>query len=156
MAFEIERKFLVLSSEFRHLAKPEVYVQGYITIQEDKVVRVRIAGAKAYVTFKSKVSNTRRNEFEYEIPVQDANAMLEIMCLPNKVEKLRYKILHEGNLWEVDEFKGTNEGLVVAEIELSSEEQSFTKPSWLGEEVTDDPRYLNAHLALKPYSTWDI
>lgn len=154
MAFEIERKFLVLTSEYRELAKPEVYIQGYVTIQEDRIVRVRIAGERAFVTFKSKVTNTRRNEYEYEIPLSDARSMLDTMCLPNKIEKLRYKIYHDGNLWEVDEFKGTNEGLVVAEIELTSEEQEFVKPSWLGEEVTEDSRYLNAYLAIKPYNTW--
>jgi adenylate cyclase len=154
MAFEIERKFLVLSREYGTLATPEIFIQGYISIQEDKIVRVRIAGDKAFVTFKSKISNTRRNEYEYEIPLDDAKSMLETMCLPNKIEKLRYKIMHDGNLWEVDEFKGANAGLIIAEIELTSEEQHFSKPSWVGEEVTDDMRYLNAHLALKPYSQW--
>lgn len=154
MAYEIERKFLVTSDEYRQLAMPVKYMQGYISILPDRVIRVRIAGENAYLTVKIKLSNLVRKEYEYKIPLKDAEEMLEDSCTTGCIEKIRYTFPFEGHIWEVDEFGGENEGLVVAEIELPAEDTPFAKPSWTGEEVTDDDRYLNANLSVNPYSKW--
>lgn len=154
MALEIERKFLITSEEYKTITQPLPYVQGYIVITEEKIVRIRTVGNKGFITVKLRVNDITRKEYEYEIPYTDAVEMLEETSLLGKVEKYRYRIEHQGFLWEVDEFIGSNQGLVIAEIELTSEDQMFNKPSWIGEEVTQDPRYLNARLALKPYTEW--
>jgi len=154
MALEIERKFLVTSDEYLHLAAPVKYMQGYIAILPDRVVRVRTAGETGYITIKIKISNLVRKEYEYKIPFRDAEEMLNESCSTGCIIKTRYTFPHEGYIWEVDVFGGLNEGLVVAEIELPSVDTPFTKPSWVGEEVTDDDRYLNANLALNPYTLW--
>ncbi|HPG34240.1 MAG: CYTH domain-containing protein [Lentimicrobium sp.] len=155
MALEIEHKFLVNSSAYRSLAKPVLYRQGYLVVLSDKIVRVRTAGTKAYITIKAKVSVLTRKEYEYEIPLADAETMLNEMCMGPLIEKYRYKIFYEGFVWEVDEFLGDNNGLVVAEIEVKSENQDFPIPLWVDTEVTGDPRYLNSNLSKKPFNTWN-
>ena len=154
MAFEIERKFLVVSDAWREQAQPVLYRQGYIGTGG---VRVRIAGDKAYLTIKSKPlpdAPNSRLEFEYAIPLSDAQQMLDMVCGQGQIEKTRSRISYAGHVWEIDEFMGANKGLIVAEIELQSENEVFEKPSWLGEEVSHDGRYTNANLAKTPYKTW--
>lgn len=128
-------------------------IQGYLAGSNQATVRVRIAGDIAFLTVKGRVKNLTRQEFEYEIPVADAQAMMDL-CHPRVVEKTRYKIPIEDLIWEVDEFAGQNQGLVLAEVELTSPEQSVPLPDWIGLEVSDDPRYFNSYLAVHPYKTW--
>ena len=154
MAQEIERKFLVANSTWRENAEGTLYRQGYVPTQSKTTVRVRVAGDRGYLTIKGPSQGISRSEYEYEIPLSDAEAMLAEICHPPLIEKRRYKIQMDGHLWEVDEFLGENAGLVLAEIELSSEAETFAHPTWLGEEVSHDPRYRNAYLAKQPYSTW--
>jgi CYTH domain-containing protein len=151
MAIEIERKFLVLNSSYSSLVSPISYRQGYLAIFPDREIRVRMAGEKSFVTIKSKVNDTTRHEFEYAIPKEDAVFMLENLCVGSVIEKLRYRIAQGELCWEVDEFSGDNQGLVVAEIELPDSDFFFVKPDWIGEEITGDDRYLNAALAMNPY-----
>lgn len=153
MAQEIERKFLVKNKDFKELAKGVFYKQGYLTLGEN-TVRVRIKGEKAVLTIKSKSKGITRSEFEYEIPIEDANEMLNNHCLNDIIEKYRYKIEYKGKLWEVDEFLGKNKGLLLAEIELESEDEIFEKPDWVTEEVSHDKRYFNAYLSQNSFSTW--
>ena len=152
MALEIERKFLVTGAQWR---RPDAQrlSQGYLSRDKQRTVRVRIAGEQAFLTIKGETRGATRAEFEYEIPVADAGQLLA-MCEGPLVEKLRHVLVHAGHTWEVDEFLGDNQGLVVAEIELASEQAPFDKPDWLGREVTDDPRYYNSNLAAKPYRSW--
>jgi CYTH domain-containing protein len=155
MAFEIERKFLV-KGEFKHLALSSNYiVQGYLFADKNKSIRVRLRGDKGYITIKSTLENSAitRNEWEYEIPAPQVNEMLRI-CEPGIIEKTRYVVNYKNLVVEVDEFYGDNEGLVIAEIELACENQLFEKPDFLGEDVTEDPRYLNAELSKHPYKEW--
>ncbi len=153
MNIEIERKYLLKDSSWKENAVGVRYKQAYLNEKGDNTVRVRIEGDKAKLTIKSKAHNISRMEFEYDIPMEDAEKLFTI-AKTNAVEKYRYKIPYAGNVWEVDEFLGDNEGLVVAEIELKSEDQPFEKPSWIGEEVSADKRYTNANLAIKPFKTW--
>ncbi len=152
---EIERKFLVSGSGYKELAVPTRYKQGYITITEKGSVRVRIAGEKAFLTVKSKRTGISRAEYEYEIPVAEAQGLLTDIARQPIIEKQRYKVEYAGNIWEVDEFFGDNEGLVIAEIELESEDQRFEKPEWIGEEVSGERRYYNANLVGNPYCNWN-
>ena len=154
MAQEIERKFLVTGDAWRRLAKGTVYRQGYLSTVKERTVRVRTVGDKGYLTVKGLSVGAKRAEFEYEIPVADAGAMLNELCEHPLIEKVRYKIAFDGLIWEVDEFFGDNEGLIVAEVELSYEDQEIRRPDWIGEEVTDDPRYFNANLVAHPYKNW--
>lgn len=154
MAKEIERKFLVVSRDYKQQAEGIYYRQGYLCSSRERVVRVRVAGEKAFLTIKGANQGITRSEYEYEIPVEEAKEILDNLCLKPDIEKIRYRIAYEGFVWEVDEFMGLNAGLVVAEIELPDEETSFNKPSWVGEEVSHDPRYYNANLINKPYSEW--
>ncbi len=147
MATEIERKFLV-KGEFKHLAVKEIkMIQTYLSIDPDKTIRLRIADDKAYLTIKNKPEQGRfgRNEWEVQIPVKDATEMMSI-CLPGKIVKSRFLIPSDRHTWEVDVFHEKNEGLVIAEIELGSEDESFEKPDWAGDEVTGIPAYYNANL----------
>lgn len=153
MNIEIERKFLLKNDNWRDGAVGVHYKQAYLNEKGDNTVRVRIEGDKAKLTIKGKSSNISRLEFEYDIPMEDAEALFTLAKTPI-VEKFRYKIMYAGNCWEVDEFLGMNRGLVVAEIELESETQSFEKPDWIGMEVSGDKRYTNANLARKPYCEW--
>lgn len=155
MGLEIERKFLVQNDNWRtDDAEGTPFCQGYLNSNLQRVVRVRTMGEKAVLTVKGLNSGAIRREFEYEIPLADANAMLDDLCERPLIKKTRYEIEFGGNTWEVDEFAGENEGLVVAELELESEDEDFARPDWLGEEVTDDPRYFNSNLVLRPYTTW--
>ncbi len=153
MGVEIERKFLVQSDAWR-VVEGTRYCQGYLSSVIERTVRVRTIKDKGYLTIKGVASGASRQEFEYEIPVQDANEMLNELCERPLIEKYRYKIEYGGFIWEVDEFTGDNEGLTIAEIELPSEDQIFEKPAWLGEEVTADPRYYNANLIKHPFTQW--
>lgn len=154
MGIEIERKFLVKDDSWKAEAgEGQVYRQGYLCSGHGKTVRVRIIGAQAFLTIKGPTNGISRSEFEYEIPVADAEAMLPLCG--NLVEKTRYLIDHDSLQWELDVFAGANDGLVMAEIELDSEDQSIELPDWAGEEVSGDPRYYNAYLAEHPFSTSD-
>ncbi|MBN1904763.1 MAG: CYTH domain-containing protein [Deltaproteobacteria bacterium] len=152
MANEIERKFLLKNNTWPH-DNVMKYRQGYLSSVKERNVRVRIAGEKGWLTIKGSSVGASRMEFEYEIPLQDAGMLLDI-CEKPLIEKNRYKVIDNGFTWEVDEFFGENQGLVIAEIELESEDQEFTKPDWIGEEVTDDPRYYNASLVKNPFKMW--
>jgi adenylate cyclase len=152
MATEIERKFLVRGEGWRQAA-PVRISQGYLNRDADRTVRVRIAGERGYLTIKGRAKNLARPEFEYEIPVTDAEQLLKL-CEGPILEKHRHVIEHAGSRWEVDEFHGDNEGLVVAEIELEREDQTFERPAWVHTEVTHDVRYLNSNLSARPYRTW--
>ena len=154
MAKEIERKFLVASEDWRALARGSRYRQGYLSTVKERTVRVRTIDDKGFLTVKGITVGATRSEYEYEIPAADADEMLNDLCEKPIIEKNRYKIPLGGVTWEVDEFLGTNDGLIVAEVELQSEDQSFPKPDWIGEEVTDDPRYFNSNLIARPFSTW--
>ena len=152
MGLEIERKFLVVGDDWR--AAPAVpYAQGYLNRDKQRTVRVRIVRDEAWLTIKGATSGATRAEFEYPIPVDDARQMLAL-CDGPLVRKLRRVVVHAGMAWEIDEFEGDNAGLVVAEIELPSEDAPFEPPPWLGAEVTHDPRYFNSSLATAPFSTW--
>jgi len=148
---EIERKFLVRNDGWR-AGNPtgERLRQGYLVAEPDRSVRVRLLPDGARLTVKGASRGATRSEFEYPIPSQDARQMLDALCLEPLLEKTRYRVDHEGHTWEVDCFHGANEGLVVAEIELAAEDEAFERPAWLGEEVTDDARYLNANLFRHP------
>lgn len=153
---EIERKFLVKGNEFlaqaHHASK---ITQGYLSLTPEKTVRIRIKDEQGFITIKGKRSanGLSRFEWEKEIALQDAKEMMEL-CGDDLIEKIRHYVDFEGHTFEVDVFHGNNEGLIVAEIELSSEEETFEKPSWLGKEVTDDKRYHNSRLIQHPYKTW--
>jgi adenylate cyclase len=153
MGVEIERKFLLSGEAWRALGEPLLLRQGYLSSDPARVVRVRVEGDEAYLTIKGKSVGATRGEWEYPIPVADANELLAL-CEQPIVEKYRRKIEFAGNVWEVDEFLGASLGLVVAEIELVSEDQSFERPDWIGFEVTHDPRYFNSALARHPFSAW--
>ncbi|MCF8302264.1 MAG: CYTH domain-containing protein [Bacteroidales bacterium] len=153
MAREIERKFLVTDRSYRSLARGNYYKQGYFNCM-GAGVRVRIADNKAHLNIKGPTKGNERAEFEYEIPMNDAEYMMEHLVQWPLIEKHRYIIDYKGFTWEVDEFHGENEGLVVAEIELDKTGQQFPKPPWIGKEVTEDPRYYNANLFKNPYSGW--
>ena len=152
MAKEIERKFLTTGEQWR-AATPIYYCQGYLNRDKQRTVRVRIAGDKAMLTVKGLTTGASRDEFEYDIPIDDAKSMLA-MCEQPLIEKNRRIVHHEGLDWDVDEFLGLNEGLIVAEVELESENQVFQTPKWVGDEVTNDPRYFNSSLSSKPFTKW--
>ncbi len=154
MGIEIERKFLVGGNGWKAAAGEGVRCkQGYLDSGQGTTVRVRIIGEQAFLTIKGATTGITRSEFEYEIPVPDADELL-VLCGEAIVEKRRYFIQHVGMLWELDVFSGANAGLVMAEIELESERQPFALPEWVGEEVSSDPRYRNGHLARYPFTTW--
>jgi adenylate cyclase len=136
------------------LGEPVFFRQGYLSSHKDRVVRVRIEGDRAVMTIKGRNVGAVRGEWEYPIPMDDAAELLDRLCEQPLIEKYRRRIAFAGNVWEVDEFLGANAGLVVAEIELQSEEQQFDKPDWIAEEVTDDLRYLNSSLIKHPFSAW--
>ncbi|HYQ71002.1 MAG TPA: CYTH domain-containing protein [Gammaproteobacteria bacterium] len=154
MATEIERKFLVRDDTWRGLGEGCHYRQGYLSTEPGRTVRVRTAAGKGYLTIKGKTVNASRAEYEYEIPLADADAMLDTLCQRPLIEKTRYRIEYQGLVWEVDEFEGENTGLVLAEVELVAAEQAVALPPWVGEEVTSDPRYYNASLIASPFARW--
>ncbi|MCB2019003.1 MAG: CYTH domain-containing protein [Hydrogenophaga sp.] len=152
MALEIERKFLVTGVGWRTDDGQRI-VQGYLNRDKARTVRVRIAGNDAFLTIKGVSIGATRVEFEYPVPLADAEAMLAL-CDGPLIDKVRRRVPFGGLIWEVDEFAGDNAGLVVAEVELSCEDQAFDLPPWVGEEVTHDARYFNSNLAIRPYSRW--
>ena len=155
MAKEIERKFLVTADSWRSNAVAQSYCQGYIaTAIQGQSVRVRLVGDQGYLTIKGPVSGISRAEFEYSIPATDAREMLDTLCAQPLIEKIRYRLPADGVVWEIDEFKGENAGLVIAEIELASESQSVVLPDWIGAEVSGQAKYYNASLVSNPYSKW--
>jgi adenylate cyclase len=154
MGVEIERKFLLRGDAWMSLGEPVFFRQGYLSSHKDRVVRVRIEGDRAVLTVKGRNAGATRGEWEYPIPMDDAAELLDRLCEQPLIEKYRRRIAFAGNVWEVDEFLGANAGLVVAEIELQSEDQQFDQPDWIGEEVTDDLRYLNSSLIKHPFSAW--
>lgn len=154
MAKEIEKKFLLTGDDWRHLGTGEFYCQGYLNSEKGRTVRVRIINDRGILTIKGPNAGATRLEYEYDIPVEDAREILHELCQKPLIEKTRYKVPFAGFIWEVDEFKGENEGLLFAEIELEYEGQSFDKPSWIGREVTDDSRYYNANLVTNPFANW--
>lgn len=155
MAVEIERKFLVNKELWKPQSDGVAYRQGYLSRVEDRVVRVRIAGGVAFLTIKGRSSNVSRLEFEYPIPVEDAQTLLDLLCERPLIEKTRYEQQVGGHIWTVDVFLGDNDGLILAEIELTSENESFDRPTWLGREVSDDPRYFNSELSKSPFGYWN-
>lgn len=155
MGIEIERKYIASSApDAAWRGHPAVRVaQGYLSTEVERTVRIRVIGDEAFITVKGPSVGATRAEFEYPIPVADADEMLR-MCKPSVVEKLRRRIQVDGKVWDVDEFLGANLGLNVAEIELASEDEPFTKPDWVGAEVTDDKRYFNSCLIAVPFTVW--
>lgn len=155
MPLEIERKFLINHNKWNELAKPDGkrYRQGYLLNDKNKTIRVRLSDACAFITIKGKTTGATRSEFEYNIPVADAKQLLDNFA-DNEISKTRYEIYYKDKLWEIDVFHGENEGLIVAEIELGSEDEKFDIPDWVTEEVTDDPKYYNASLARLPFKKW--
>ncbi len=151
---EIERKFLVKDDTWRESAKRTYYKQGYLSRHAERTVRIRIAEENAYITIKGKTHGATRAEFEYPIPVAEAQLMLDSLCEKPLIEKYRYVLAYEGFTWEIDVFLGDNEGLTVAEIELPTEETSFALPAWVGKEVTTDARYYNSNLSQNPFKQW--
>jgi adenylate cyclase len=161
MGIEIERKFLLANDDWREQVERSVRMaQGYLNDAgsvtsglQQVSMRVRIAGDAAHLNIKSREAGPSRQEFEYAIPLADADALLKL-CAGGLIDKRRHYVRHEGHLWEVDEFAGDNAGLLVAEIELISTDEAFARPAWLGKEVTELPRYYNLLLAQKPFSQW--
>jgi len=155
MPQEIEHKYLVRKDLWYAVHKPTGLriLQGYLVADPEKTIRIRIAGTNGFLAIKGPSRNASRAEYEYPIPITEAEELMQL-CITPPIEKVRYKIEYYGKSWEVDEFFGRNEGLILAEIELSSEEETYMKPSWVGEEVTNDQRYYNSYLAVNPVSTW--
>lgn len=154
MGTEIERKFLVRGEAWRELATGTEFRQGYLPTDESCVVRVRVMGANAVLTVKGRNEGISRQEYEYPIPVADGEEMLSRLCRLPLVEKTRYVVDHDSRKWEIDEFKGENQGLIVAEVELNDESETVSLPEWIGREVSDDPRFFNVNLVVNPFSRW--
>jgi CYTH domain-containing protein len=154
MGHEIEKKFLITNDNWRSLGTGKDYCQGYLNSGDGATLRIRTIGERGIITVKGPNEDGKRLEFEYDIPYQDAREMLDSLCRKPLIEKTRYKIPFGGFIWEVDEFKGENVGLIFAEIELTAVDQTFEIPEWIGEEVTGDIRYYNANLVSYPFSQW--
>jgi adenylate cyclase len=154
MPLEIERKFMVIHDGWRRPGRGIRYRQGYLSTDPGRSVRIRSGAGKAFITIKGQTVNRTRAEYEYPVPVDDAEELLDSLCLRPLIEKTRHIVEHAGLHWEVDEFDGANAGLVIAEVELAAANQHIQLPDWVGEEVTDDPRYYNVSLIEHPYSTW--
>jgi adenylate cyclase len=154
MGREIERKFLVIGDEWRQSATGSLFRQGYLNLASGCTVRVRLSGDDAWLTIKGPVEGLSRPEFEYSIPAPDAREMLDTLCAQPLIEKSRYHVVHDGLTWDIDEFHGDNDGLIVAEIELADEDQLVDLPEWAGKEVTGDARYFNSSLVRVPFCRW--
>ena len=154
MAKEIERKFLVKNDDFKNNSVAVLFRQGYLSTDIDRVVRVRIEGNQAKLTIKGRNSGMTRDEFEYEIPVDQAKELLDKLCLKPIIEKYRYKVEVDNLIWEVDQFMGDNEGLIIAEVEVPSEDYRFDIPEWIDKEVTGIERYYNSYISQHPYKNW--
>tara|TARA_B100000686_G_scaffold240644_1_gene249174 strand:- start:379 stop:858 length:480 start_codon:yes stop_codon:yes gene_type:complete len=155
MAIEIERKFLVKEIPFAMAKKSLKINQGYILNEKSKVIRVREKGDDYFLTIKGNNIGISRLEYDFPISKDDAEELIIHFCKTTLIEKTRHYVEHKGHTWEVDEFHGTNDGLIVAEIELESEDEKFEIPNWIGEEVTQDERYYNMNLAVHPYTSWE-
>lgn len=155
MATEIEHKFLVDTALWHPKDAGLPYRQGYLSSKDERVVRVRIAGEDAYLTVKGVTKGMSRLEFEYPIPVADAVVMLDRLCERPLIEKTRHREMFDGHIWEIDVFHGENEGLVIAEVEVSSAADKIARPSWVTDEVSEDPRYFNTNLVSNPYKNWN-
>jgi CYTH domain-containing protein len=155
MGKEIERKFLVHHVQWHQLDKPagQLYRQGYLLLDPQKTIRVRLTPGSGFLTIKGLNVGATRPEFEYEIPQEEAIALLDNFCMA-ELSKIRYKIVYEGKVWEIDEFHGDNSGLIVAEIELNSEAEVFKIPSWIDREVTGEEQYYNSNLSIAPFKNW--
>ena len=155
MATEIERKFLVNGDSWRDaVLSQERIMQGYLANNQNATVRVRVKGEQAFLTIKGAARGISRSEYEYPIPVSDAEAMLAELAVSPPIDKVRYRVRHGDQVWDLDVFAGDNAGLVMAELELEHEDQPFDLPDWAGTEVSGDPRYYNVHLARHPYKHW--
>jgi adenylate cyclase len=155
MGVEIERKFLVDHKKWAQLLKPAGthYRQGYLLNDDLRTIRVRVTDQQGFITLKGATSGITRKEFEYNIPLEDGIAILDSFAV-SEVEKIRYRVEFAGKIWEVDEFSGDSEGLIMAEIELKDEVEEFEKPDWVTGEVSDDARYYNSNLSTNPYKNW--
>jgi len=155
MATEIERKFLLANEDWRALVSKSInYRQGYLNSDAHSSVRVRVSDDTAKVNIKSATIGAKRQEYEYDIPADDAHELLSTLCHKPLVEKVRHLVVIKQHTWEIDEFAGENQGLIVAEIELNATDEVFDKPDWIGNEVTEDIRYYNNQLAKYPYTSW--
>jgi adenylate cyclase len=154
MGVEIERKYLIKNSDWKNRVIEKIEIkQGYLNSNIERTVRIRLNNIKAFITIKGKTINTSRQEFEYEIPYEEGNSLIN-MCESPIIEKTRFIVQEDNGIWEIDEFKGENQGLIVAEIELKHENQKFKVPQWIGKEVSNDSRYYNSSLIHKPYKNW--
>jgi|TARA_B100001964_G_C14245248_1_gene607090 CYTH domain-containing protein len=151
---EIERKFLLKNDSWRVEGSGTLYRQGYLSTVSERTVRIRLINDQGFLTIKGIPVGARRAEYEYEIPAGEASEMLDNLCEHPLIEKTRYRVEYQDMVWEIDEFKGDNAGLNIAEVELEDENQAVHMPDWVGEEVTGDPRYYNANLTANPYSQW--
>lgn len=155
MATEIERKFLVVNNNWQQsIQRQEHYLQGYLSNTKQSSIRIRITDDKANLNIKSATLGITRDEYDYAIPIDEASEMLNNLCEKPILEKTRYFVIHGQHTWEIDVFAGENEGLIVAEIELQSIDEAFDKPNWIGEDVSNDPRYYNVCLVTHPYKDW--
>lgn len=155
MALEVEHKFLLANDTWRQqVGRSETFIQGYLSSDPSCSIRVRISGERAWLNIKSATPGSQRHEFEYAIPLADAEDMIRTVCRRPLIEKVRHFVDIGEHTWEIDEFGGDNAGLIVAEIELSAPGEIFFRPDWLGAEVTDDLRYYNNSLVLHPYNNW--
>jgi adenylate cyclase len=156
MAIEIEHKFLLANDDWRRSVQKSIkYRQGYLSSQPSSSIRIRIADNQAWLNIKSATIGTERLEFEYEIPLSDADEIINALCCKPLIEKTRHFVPNDHNMWEIDEFEGDNKGLIVAEIELPEAGKTFLRPPWLGAEVTHDLRYYNNNLGANPYKKWN-
>lgn len=155
MGQEIERKYLINHIEWQQLEKPtgQLYRQGYLVTDAEMTIRIRITEAAGFLTIKGRSAGLIRAEYEYQIPVIDAEELLDSFS-PSVLTKVRYKILYNNKVWEVDEFLGENSGLIIAEIELTSEQETYELPIWIDQEVTGDEKYYNYNLTIRPYQSW--
>lgn len=156
MPTEIERKFLINPGAWHpDPARGTLYRQGYLSSDPARVVRVRVAGDRAFLTIKGRTEGISRSEYEYALPLQDAEELLDRVCLQPVIRKRRYREEFGGLTWEIDVFEGANAGLMIAEVELPAADAVVIRPDWLGKEVSDNPRYFNSNLVKHPYTTWD-
>jgi CYTH domain-containing protein len=154
MANEIEHKYLIKIEQWRPADAGVLYRQGYLSSIKERVVRVRVAGEHGFITVKGMTTGLSRLEFEYPIPLGDAAVMLDMLCERPLIEKTRHREMWAGRTWEIDVFHGDNDGLVIAEVEVADAQERIVLPSWVGAEVSDDPRYFNNNLAGNPYKNW--
>lgn len=155
MATEIERKFLIRDDSWRALSSHKLnIIQGYLANTDNGSIRIRVSGDEANLNIKSMTLGVTRKEYDYPIPVHDARSMLEELCMKPLIEKTRHYVEYNGHTWEIDEFHGDNAGLILAELEVEHEDETFDPPPWLGTEVSNDPRYYNVCLVEHPYSQW--